>query len=54
MVNSRPLLKHALNSHFTMLESQLTEEEEQEKQRDRNYWAPLRKEIEYWRHKKYF
>jgi hypothetical protein len=31
------------------LQKELHEEEELERKRDRNYWMPLRKELENWR-----
>jgi hypothetical protein len=46
----RPLLKWARNDAVRMLEQALVAEQELERERDRAYWAPLRAELEGWRH----
>ena len=48
----RPLLRHALDQNFSVLESHLLEEELKERRIDREYWQPLRKELEQWRHER--
>ena len=46
----RPLLAYAAAENLEMLERTLHEEETAERERDRNYWLPLRKELEKLRH----
>jgi hypothetical protein len=46
---ARPLLKAVLNQDTEEIESLLTQEESAEKKKDREYWLPLRKELEQWR-----
>ncbi|MBL7130821.1 MAG: hypothetical protein ISS45_05420 [Candidatus Omnitrophica bacterium] len=48
----RPLLTYALTSDIQRLNSELHQEELIERQKDIEYWAPLRKELELLRHKK--
>lgn len=48
----RPLLASASLGKIAELESKLTEEEAIERERDKNYWLPLRKELEALRHQK--
>ncbi len=52
MIHVRPLLKHAVDKDINMLEIDLKEEENREKEADYEYWQPLRKELEQWRHKR--
>jgi hypothetical protein len=46
----RPLLTHAQSGNATRLEQALASEETAERQRDREYWLPLRQELEKLRH----
>lgn len=46
----RPLLSIAINSDTQKLDLKLHEEEIRERQKDIEYWAPLRKELEILRH----
>jgi len=46
----RSLLQHALSGDSSALEDALADEERQEREKDRIYWAPLRKELEELRH----
>ncbi len=46
----RPLLVHAMRSAAAKLESGMAREEAAERERDRLYWMPLRKELERLRH----
>jgi hypothetical protein len=48
----RPLLIQAISGCETEIEKLLHEEEEYERKLDKEYWAPLKKELEIWRHKK--
>ncbi len=48
----RPLLSSAIIGNLQKLNSQLRDEEMQERRKDIEYWAPLRKELEQLRHKK--
>jgi len=45
-VNQRPLLKHAIQGQLETLERALLEEELTERAADRQYWLPLKKELE--------
>ena len=45
----RPLLKAALTQNLVELEGLLRREEKEEKEKDREYWQPLRMELEEWR-----
>jgi hypothetical protein len=45
----RPLLSFALRGDIATLEDHLHLEEETEKEKDRQYWEPLKKELEKWR-----
>lgn len=49
-VNERPLLSYAVSLDLKVLNSKLYEEEAMERQKDIEYWAPLRKELETLRH----
>jgi hypothetical protein len=42
----RPLLAHAMSGDSARLEQSLFEEQRLERQRDREYWEPLKKELE--------
>ncbi len=46
----RPLLAHALRRELVALEGALAGEEAAERQRDREHWLPLRRELERLRH----
>ncbi len=46
----RPLLKAALENNVNDLELFLLKEQMEEKEKDREYWQPLREELEKWRH----
>ena len=48
---SRPLLRDALESNTGAVSAGLTTEEDTERQADREYWAPLRAELEALRHR---
>jgi hypothetical protein len=50
LIPKRPLLKFALSASLAKLEQALASEEKLERERDRLYWAPLKKEIEKLRH----
>ena len=50
MVRQRPLLAHAQSGKMTELEQALLAEETAERQRDKEYWLPLRRELEKLRH----
>jgi len=43
---ARPLLEHALSSDVASLESSLLAEQQAEREADRKYWQPLKKELE--------
>ncbi len=47
---NRPLLSYAINSNTQKLKLKLNEEEIRERQKDIEYWSPLRKELETLRH----
>jgi len=49
VMSSRPLLVAALDKNIKELESGLLEEEMKEREQDRQYWQPLKKELEQWR-----
>jgi hypothetical protein len=49
-LNDRPLLASAINLDTPKLEYRLHEEEMRERQKDIEYWVPLRKELEALRH----
>ena len=48
--NDRPLLREALEHNRDTLELELATEQIRGKQADRNYWAPLRAELEQMRY----
>jgi hypothetical protein len=45
-ISTRPLLEHALTRDESSLESALSAEEQEERLRDKEYWLPLKKELE--------
>jgi hypothetical protein len=47
---SRPLLFHALSGNLKKLAQKLSEEMAEEREKDRLYWLPLRKELDTLRH----
>lgn len=49
-IPKRPLLAHAIQAAGTDLEAALLSEELAERERDREYWRPLREELEWLRH----
>jgi hypothetical protein len=49
VASRRPLLKAALAQDINELEESLYAEEKREKEKDREYWQPLRMELEQWR-----
>ena len=51
-VRQRPLLTYAQSGKTTELEHALLAEETAERQRDREYWVPLRRELEKLRHRR--
>ena len=50
MLPSRPLLAHARAGDLRGIERGLLEEERSERDKDRQYWSSLRKELEFLRH----
>jgi hypothetical protein len=48
----RPLLVQAISGRETEIEKFLHEEEQYERNLDKEYWTPLKKELEIWRHEK--
>jgi hypothetical protein len=50
LAGERPLLIHALNGEGERLKRALREEEDREREADRVYWEPLRRELEQLRH----
>ena len=53
VIGIRPLLEHALKEDLNLLEERLKMEESMEKEKDREYWLPLKKELEKWRREKH-
>lgn len=49
MVINRPLLKFAIDGNQEGIHKFLRDEEDKERELDRQYWAPLREELEVWR-----
>ena len=47
---TRPLLAHALSGNLKIIAKGLFEEEIREREKDKLYWLPLRKELEILRH----
>jgi hypothetical protein len=52
LLTERPLLTKAMLGQTDELERAVREEESDERERDKRYWLPLRKELETLRHKK--
>lgn len=52
LVRGRPLLRFALRGDESALDSALAVEETKERQADKRYWEPLRRELERLRHEK--
>lgn len=50
LIPYRPLLKYALSGNEMEIERSLQEEEAIERKLDKEYWVPLKKELETWRH----
>ena len=48
-MSNRPLLKAALAQDIAGLEEHLHIEEKKEREKDKEYWEPLRLELEQWR-----
>ncbi|MFH1228020.1 MAG: hypothetical protein V1701_08995 [Planctomycetota bacterium] len=48
----RSLLKSAIEGNHEKVQGLLVEEEEKERELDRQYWSPLKAELESWRHQK--
>ena len=46
---SRPLLTLAIESNREEIKKLLRDEEDRERELDRQYWAPLKAELETWR-----
>ena len=49
---NRPLLRSAIQGNRENVQSLLKDEEDKEREADRQYWMPLKKELEEWRHKR--
>ena len=47
---NRPLLRSAIQGNREKVQSLLKDEEDKEREADRQYWMPLKKELEEWRH----
>lgn len=50
LISQRPLLAHAATQQIQQLEQALVAEESAERERDKQYWLPLRAELEKLRH----
>ena len=50
LTSKRPLLSQVISGESINLEQALLAEETAERQRDREYWLPLRRELEALRH----
>jgi hypothetical protein len=50
LAKQRPLLRHAAGGNESLLSAALVEEENAEREADREYWAPLKAELEELRH----
>jgi hypothetical protein len=46
LMRDRPLLAHALSGDSRKIAEELDDEKEKERELDRRYWAPLRREME--------
>jgi endonuclease YncB( thermonuclease family) len=49
-VERRPLVAEAIAAHRYDIRQALAEEQEAEREADRNYWEPLKRELEQLRH----
>jgi hypothetical protein len=49
MSANRPLLRSAIQDNREEVQSLLRDEEDREREADRQYWMPLKKELEEWR-----
>jgi len=52
-IQRRPLLKYALVPNENALDRALEKEEQRDRERDRQYWLPLRRELEKLRHQRF-
>jgi hypothetical protein len=52
MSANRPILRFAIQGNREEVQSLLKDEEDREREADRQYWMPLKKELEAWRHTK--
>ncbi|MGA1838997.1 MAG: hypothetical protein ACMUIU_00075 [bacterium] len=52
LINKRPLLKSALEGKEERIQKLLRDEEDRERMLDREYWEPLKKELNEWRREK--
>lgn len=52
MLANRPILRFAIQGNREEVQSLLKDEEDREREADRQYWMPLKKELEAWRHTK--
>lgn len=52
IIINRPLLRPAMEGNQEEIQRLLWEEEERERELDRQYWAPLKAELEIWRRQK--
>jgi hypothetical protein len=52
LVDARPLLQDVFEGRIPLINKQLREEEDKERELDRLYWLPLKAELEAWRHGK--
>jgi hypothetical protein len=50
IVPNRPLLRYAMEGKLDMIQELLRKEEEREREIDKQYWTPLKAELEKWRH----
>ncbi len=51
MLQDRPLLRYAIDANSEEIQRLLKDEEYKERDMDRQYWQPLKAELEAWRHK---
>ncbi len=52
MSTNRPLLRSAIQDSREDVQNLLKDEEDREREADRQYWMPLKKELEEWRHRR--
>ncbi|ODS34829.1 MAG: hypothetical protein SCARUB_00089 [Candidatus Scalindua rubra] len=52
MTINRPLLRSAIEGNYEEIRKLLRDEEDREREIDRQYWAPLKAELEVWRSKR--